>query len=73
MCCLVVVSIAAALLGGYALAGPGNPVAVAASYHVTFVRRYTCGNWLFLRASRGVDYAYVGSTTPVVAVLYSVK
>lgn len=111
----VLVPVLAVLFGGYALAEPGNPVAVAANYHATSVRGYTCGDWPFLPARNRTDYllgiialadtlyasdqldylmdeavrlpesavtyrslvdvrcAYVSSSTPVIAVLYSVK
>lgn len=111
----VLVPVLAVLLGGYALAQPGNPVAVAAIYHATSVRGYTCGSWPFLPATNRTDYllgiialadtlyasdrldylmdeavrlpqsaatyrslvdlacASVSSSTPVIAVLYSVK
>ena len=52
----ILVPAAALVVGGSALAEPGNPVAVAAVYHAATVRGYTCATWVFLSAGNRADY-----------------
>lgn len=48
--------VAALLVGGSALAEPGNPIAVTATYHAGTVRGYTCGTWPLMPANERTSY-----------------
>ncbi len=39
-----------------ALGEPGNPIAVAATYHAHVVRGYTCGTWQVMTGSERTTY-----------------
>lgn len=52
----VLLAVVGVLLAGSATAEPGNPIAVAATYHAGAVRGYTCGTWPVMPASERTSY-----------------
>lgn len=52
----ILLAVLALLLGGSALAEPGNVIATSAAYHAGTVRGYTCANWVFLPPGNRTDY-----------------
>lgn len=52
----ILLLVLAVLVAGTALAEPGNPIAVTATYYAGTVRGYTCGTWPVMPASERTSY-----------------
>ncbi|MCS7173279.1 MAG: hypothetical protein N0A24_07795 [Armatimonadetes bacterium] len=52
----ILLPVAALLVGGSALAEPGNPIAMTATYYAGAVRGYTCDIWRFMPTSERTAY-----------------